>query len=71
MEKSVYFIAKTNAFPELTVRYGRVINYFDHNYTIDSGGEYIRRHEDEIFEDEDLAWNRLGCAYSAWMLIYL
>lgn len=68
--ENVYFIAKVRAFPPLTVRYGRVVNYRDHNYVIDSGGELIIRHKEEVWTDEDLAWARLGCAFDIWMSIY-
>lgn len=68
--ENVYFIAKVRAFPQLTVRYGHVVNYRDHNYIIDSGGELITRHQEEVWTDEDMAWSRLSCAFDVWMNLY-
>lgn len=68
--ETLYFIAKVNAFPQLTVRYGKPVSYNDHYYVIDSGGELHRRHSEEVFKDEESAWTKLYCAYSAWLKIY-
>jgi hypothetical protein len=65
--ETVYFVARTNRIPELIIREGKIYNKANHYVFINSGGEYFKRHEDEIFYDEDLAWARLSAAYRNWL----
>lgn len=70
VQETVYFIARVNAIPPLIVRKGKIINHYNHHYYIDSGGEYIKRHEEEIWKDEDFAWTILNAAFHNWLEIY-
>jgi hypothetical protein len=66
----VYFIARNWGIPYLIVREGKVENFSDHYYYINSGGERFKRHVEETWPDEDRAWNALDCSFSHWLREY-
>lgn len=70
VDQPIFFIARNYGIPYLIVREGKVTNFHNHHYYINSGGQSFFRHEDEIFFDEDRAWTALNAGFTAWLRIY-
>lgn len=66
----LFFILRVWGEPALIVVEGRIINKIDHYYYLDCGGQQIKRHEEEVWTDEDLAYRRLAAAFPNWLKNY-
>ncbi len=65
-----FFILRVWGEPALIIVEGRVLSYSNHYYFLDCGGQQIKRHEEEVWQDEDLAYRRLAAAYQNWQKFY-